>query len=100
VPLEVHNESFHYGYNSAFWVQHRVRDSRVIEAYSTETGIRDYLVLLSIYQTCEYRGIDFLQFLRSGEKRVDDYVHQSSRPRLQEPSRIRSGEHFWSDPTR
>ena len=72
----------------------------VIEAYSTETGIRDYLVLLSIYQTCEYRGVDFLQFLRSGEKRVDDYVHQSSRPKLQEPSRIRSRQHFWSDPTR
>jgi len=72
----------------------------VIEAYSTESGIRDYLVLLSIYQTCEYRGVDFLQFLRSGEKRVDDYVHQISRPRLQEPSRIRSRQNFWSDPTR
>ena len=74
----------------------------VIEAYSTESGIRDYLVLLSIYQTCEYRGVDFLQFLRSGEKRVDDYVRkrhsQRSRPRLQETSRIRA--HFWSDPTR
>lgn len=44
----------------------------VIEAFSTESGVRDYLVLLSISQTCEYRGVDFLQFLRSGEKRVDD----------------------------
>jgi Transposase IS66 family len=72
----------------------------VIEPHSTESSIRDYLVLLSICQTCVYRGIDFLQFLRSGEKRVDDYVHQSSRPNLQEPSRIRSRQHFWSDPTR
>jgi len=72
----------------------------VIEPHSTESSIHDYLVLLSICQTCEYRGIDFLQFLRSGEKRVDDYVHKSSRPRLQEPSRIRSRQHFWSDPTR
>jgi len=48
----------------------------VIEAYSTECGIRDYLVLLSICQTCVYRGIDFLQFLRSGEKRIDDYVRR------------------------
>lgn len=46
----------------------------VIEAYSTESGIRDYLVLLSIFQTCEYRGVDFLQFLRSGEKLVEDYT--------------------------
>ena len=29
---------------------------KVIEGYSTERGIRDYLVLLSVYQTCEYRG--------------------------------------------
>jgi len=74
----------------------------VIEANSTESGIRDYLVLLSVYQTCEYRGVDFLQFLRSGEKRVDDYVRkrhsQRSRPRLQETSPIRA--HFGSDPTR
>jgi predicted RecB family nuclease len=74
----------------------------VIEAHSTESGIRDYLVLLSIYQTCEYRGVDFLQFLRSGEKRVDDYVRtrhsHSSRPRPQETPRIRA--HFWRDPTR
>ncbi|SPE29774.1 transposase [Candidatus Sulfopaludibacter sp. SbA6] len=48
----------------------------VIEAYSTESGIRDYLVLLSVYQTCDYRGVDFLQFLRSGEKRVDDYIRK------------------------
>src|SRR5260370_2125750 len=74
----------------------------VIEAHSTENGIRDYLVLLSIYQTCEYRGVDFLQFLRSGEKRVDDYVRtrhsHRSRPRPQETSRIRA--HFLRDPTR
>jgi predicted RecB family nuclease len=48
----------------------------VIEAYSTEGGIRDYLVLLSICQTCAYRGIEFLKFLRSGERRIDDYVRK------------------------
>ena len=51
----------------------------VIEAYSSETGIRDYLVLLSLYQTCEYRGIDFLQFLRSGEKTIKAYTHRRRR---------------------
>lgn len=51
----------------------------VIEAYSTESGIRDYLVLLSIFQTCEYRGVDFLQFLRSGEKLVADYTRNGQR---------------------
>ena len=73
----------------------------VIEAHSTESGIRDYLVLLSIYQTCEYRGVDFLEFLRSGEKRVDDYVrksHSAVTSKAIGGSRIRA--HFWSDPTR
>jgi Transposase IS66 family len=55
----------------------------VIDSFSTERGIRDYLVLLSICQTCEYRGVDFLQFLRSGEKSVDDYVRNGhSKQRL------------------
>jgi hypothetical protein len=36
-------------------------------------GIRHYLILLSICQTCAYRKIEFLDFLRSGEKRIDGY---------------------------
>jgi predicted RecB family nuclease len=46
----------------------------VIEGPSTERGIRDYLILLSIYQTCAYREIDFLGFLRSRETKIDGYV--------------------------
>ena len=45
----------------------------VIEGPTTERGIRDYLTLFSIHQTCVYRGMDFLEFLRSGEKKIDDY---------------------------
>ncbi len=44
----------------------RLRD--VIAGTSTEKGIEEYLTLLSICQTCKYSGIDFLDFLRSGEK--------------------------------
>lgn len=40
---------------------------------ATENGIKDYLVLLSIYQTCKYRGISFLDFLKSGEKSLEKY---------------------------
>ena len=43
---------------------------RVIGGVTTERGIRDYLVLLSICETCKYRELDFLDFLRSGEKDV------------------------------
>lgn len=37
----------------------------------TSKGLEDYLVLLSIQQTCKYRGICFLDFLRSGKSTVD-----------------------------
>ena len=46
----------------------------VIDGSTNERGIRDYLILLSIYQTCTYRGIDFFEYLRSGEKRIDGYA--------------------------
>jgi len=36
----------------------------------TRRGLEDYLVLLSIQQTCKYRGISFLDFLKSGEKNL------------------------------
>ena len=34
----------------------------------TETGLRAYLMLLSIYQTCRYKGISFLRFLLSRDR--------------------------------
>ena len=43
----------------------RLRD--VIAGSSTEKGIDEYLTLLSICQTCRYSGMDFLDFLKSGE---------------------------------
>lgn len=39
----------------------------VIAGITTEKGIREYLVLFSICQTCKYMGMDFLHLLRSGE---------------------------------
>jgi len=46
----------------------------VVEGPSTESGMRDYLMLLSICRTCEYRGIDFFEFLRSGEKGIGAFI--------------------------
>ena len=51
----------------------------VIDGPTTERGIRDYLTLFSIYQTCVYRGVDFFEFLRSGEKRIDGYAGRRGR---------------------
>ena len=47
---------------------------RVFGGSSTERGIQDYLVLLSVCETCRYRGINFWEFLCSGYKDVDAYV--------------------------
>jgi predicted RecB family nuclease len=43
---------------------------QVIGGITTEKGLHDYLVLLSLCQTCKYMGVDFLAFLRSGEKDI------------------------------
>jgi predicted RecB family nuclease len=46
---------------------------------STEKGIREYLTLLSICETCKYKGVNFLEFLRSGEKDIDAFIKQGAR---------------------
>jgi predicted RecB family nuclease len=43
---------------------------RDFDGLSTEKGIKEYLVLLSVCQTCKYMGVSFLDFLRSGEKHI------------------------------
>jgi hypothetical protein len=57
----------------------RLRD--VITGSSTEKGIEEYLTLLTICQTCEYTGLDFIDFLRSGEKDVHAFA-ENRRGRL------------------
>jgi predicted RecB family nuclease len=47
----------------------------VIGPNSTPKGINEYLVLLSISETCKCRGVDFLSFLRSGELNIDSLVN-------------------------
>src|SRR5262249_23735931 len=47
----------------------RLRNS--IGGKSSPRGIRDYLVLLSISQTCRYKGASFLDFVRSGQMDIN-----------------------------
>src|SRR5262249_14715196 len=53
----------------------RLRNS--IRAKSSANGMRDYLVLLSICETCKCKGASFLNFLRSGEMDVDTFADRS-----------------------
>jgi hypothetical protein len=50
---------------------------RIIERETEEKGIHDYLILLSICETCRYKGVNSLDFLRSGEKDVDAFIHRT-----------------------
>lgn len=49
----------------------------VIGGTSSAKGIHEYLVLLSVCQTCKYKGVDFLEFVRSRERNVDSFAKQS-----------------------
>lgn len=43
---------------------------REVDGLPTPKRLQEYLVLLSIHQTCKYRGISFLEFLKSGESSI------------------------------
>jgi hypothetical protein len=58
---------------------------RAIEGLSTPIGIEEYLILLSICQTCKYSGLDFLDFLRSGEKDIDAFAAGQQKQRGSHP---------------
>jgi hypothetical protein len=48
----------------------------------TESGLKDYLLLLSVRETCRYKGVGFLKFLLSGERDIDRFC-QAGRPTVQ-----------------
>ena len=52
----------------------KLRD--VVEGSFTERSIKENLVLLSVCQTCRYMGVDFLDFLRSGEKDIRAFAEE------------------------
>jgi predicted RecB family nuclease len=60
---------------------------KISDGKTREQGLSAYLVLLSIYQTCKYRGVSFLKFLLSEEKDVEEYCQQRGKkkrhPRLE-----------------
>ncbi len=68
----------------------RLRD--VIAGSSSRKGVDEYLTLLSIAETCEYRGLDFLEFLRSGDQDIDAFA--KSRGRKRRPRTVSSDLHI------
>ena len=57
----------------------------ISDGQMTEPRLRDYLVLLSIYETCKYRKLSFLKFLLSMERDIDKFK-ESKHSRRSAPS--------------
>src|SRR5262249_9199579 len=49
---------------------------RIFDGQMTEGGLSDYLVLLSVYQTCKYRGVNFLRFLLSRQEGIEAFCRR------------------------
>jgi hypothetical protein len=69
---------------------------QVIGGTCTEKGLREYLVLLSICETCKRRGISFIDFMLSGETNIDE----SATGRSSQIKTIREKERQWKKPQR
>jgi predicted RecB family nuclease len=68
--------------NNAEHAVHRFAYYREIaDGLFSPAGLNDYLVLLSIYQTCRYKEVGFLPFLLSQEKDIDAYGATAHRRR-------------------
>jgi predicted RecB family nuclease len=55
------------------------RYREVSDGLMSKEGLSDFLVLLSVCQTCKYRGVSFLKFLLSGEDDVEAYCQRRRR---------------------
>jgi predicted RecB family nuclease len=53
------------------------------EGSISEKGLGNHLVLLSLYQSCEYKGVSFLRFLKSGMRDLDAFRDQGKPSRGQ-----------------
>jgi predicted RecB family nuclease len=58
---------------------------RVSDGQLREGGLSDYLVLLSIYQTCKYHGVSFLKFLLSREDDVAVFCQRGRKKKGRPP---------------
>jgi hypothetical protein len=54
----------------------------LIKGVTSEKGLRDYLVMISICETCKYKKVDFLDFLLSSEKGIGAFVKSKRRKQV------------------
>jgi hypothetical protein len=59
---------------------------QICEPHITVAGLQEYLVLLSIAQTCKYKGVSFLKYLLSRELDIDTFCKRPrKRPLVESP---------------
>jgi predicted RecB family nuclease len=69
-------------------IKHYAYYRKVSDGQMTESGLSDYLVLLSVYQTCKYKGVSFLRFLLSGERDMDRFIQARGKTGLKLPLEV------------
>jgi predicted RecB family nuclease len=62
--------------NAEHAFKHFATFRRNVNGIFTERGIREYLILLSLYESCKYRNINFQNFLLSKEKYISTYLEK------------------------
>jgi predicted RecB family nuclease len=85
----IRHDGIPWNNNNAEWAIKRYADYRSrTRGKLQEKGSSDYLVLLSICETCRYKGISFLKFMLSRKKDIDAFrnrkkTHTPRTPTLQ-----------------
>src|SRR5262249_996236 len=65
--------------NAEHAVKHFANYRVISDGRMTERGLSAYLVLLSICQTCKYKGVSFIRFLLSGERDIQKFCERHRR---------------------
>jgi predicted RecB family nuclease len=60
--------------NAEHAVKHFAKYRRLANGRFSENGLKDYLKLLSIFETCKYKAVSFLEFLLSKERDIDSFA--------------------------
>jgi predicted RecB family nuclease len=70
--------------NAEHAIKHFADYRNTVAGQIREFGLRNYLMLLSAYQTCEYKGISFLKFLLSKETDIDKFRLLKNKVKIQD----------------
>lgn len=59
-------------YAIRFFAKHR----RIADGRFTERSLNEFLLILSVFQTCEFNQINVLDFLLSKEKNINNFLRR------------------------